>query len=405
MITVLTNAHIFDGVGDVLKPGHVVIEGDRIVDVADSVGNVGAEAQVIDLRGRTLMPGLIDAHIHSYTPSLDADRLPMTMVAHYAGKMLASFLDRGFTTVRDVGGADYGLRRAIDVGWIRGPHLIYCGKVLTQTGGHGDPRAPGSHDGCAHHEYVGHSSRVVDGVDSVRRAARDELRNGASFIKIAASGGGLSPSDELGSVQFSEEEIAAAVDEASRFGRYVTVHAHQDVEIGRCLDLGVECIEHGSGISEDLAARIVELGVSVVPTLAIGRAIVREGPKLGFSDFVMAKVATVNARGLETLERLHRSGVRLGFGTDLVGGLDRYQYDEFQIRREVLPPADILRSATSVNAAIVRRPDAGQVAEGFIADLIVVQGNPLEDLSVFSGDGHNVQLVVTGGDIVKNSLN
>jgi imidazolonepropionase-like amidohydrolase len=400
--TVLINGLIFDGVNDDLRSGQVVIERDRIIDVAERV-RPSAAAHVIDVRGRTVMPGLIDAHIHAYAPQRNADRLPITMVAHWARKMLASCLNRGFTTVRDTGGADHGLRRAIDAGWLEGPHLIYCGKALSQTGGHGDYREA-SADGCPHHGYVGHTTRVVDGVDDVRRVVRNELRLGAGFIKIMASGGGLSPSDEIEDVQFSDDEIGAAVDEAVRYRRYVTAHAHPDEVISRCLELGVRCFEHGTMISDQTAARAAELGAAVVPTLSIGQAVARHGRELGFAEGAMRKVAMINALSVDSLERLHRSDVLTGFGTDLIGGLDHYQCREFQIRREVWPAADVLRSATSVNAAIVRRPDVGRIEAGRVADIIAVLGNPLDDMSVFTEDGRNVQLVLKGGDIVKNIL-
>lgn len=402
MTTVLTNCLVFDGVGDDLRPGHVVIEGDRIVEIPDRVGQLG-DARVIDVHGRTVMPGLIDAHIHAYAPQRNADRLPITMVAHWARKMLASCLNRGFTTVRDTGGADHGLRRAVDAGWIEGPHLIYCGKALSQTGGHGDMREFGA-DGCPHHGYVGHTTRVVDGVDDVRRVVRNELRLGAGFIKIMASGGGLSPTDEIEDAQFSDDEIGAAVDEAVRYRRYVTAHAHPDEVIRRCLELGVRCFEHGTMISEQTAARAAELGAAVVPTLSIGRAVARHGRELGFGEGAMRKVALINALSLDSLERLQRSDVRTGFGTDLVGGLDHYQCGEFQIRREIWPAADVLRSATSVNAEIVRRHGVGRIEAGLVADIIAVRGNPLEDMSVFTDDGRNVELIIKGGDVVKDIM-
>jgi imidazolonepropionase-like amidohydrolase len=404
MITVLANGQIFDGVRDDVQPGHVVIEDGKIVEVTEHLGAIAADARVIDVGGRTVMPGLIDAHIHAYAPQANADQLPITMVAHWASKMLAACLNRGFTTVRDTGGADHGLRRAIDAGWIAGPHLIYCGKAISQTGGHGDYRQSAPNDWCAHDHYVGHTTRTVDGADSVRKAVREELRRGAGFIKIMASGGGLSPTDALEDVQYSDGEIAAAVDETGRYGRYVTAHAHPDAVISRCLELGVRCFEHGTMISDKTAARVVELGASVVPTLSIGHAVARHGRELGFSDEVMRKVASVNALSLESIERLQRTGVRTGFGTDLVGGLDHFQYQEFQLRREVWSAADVLRSATSVNAQVVRRYDVGRIEAGLVADVIAVQGNPLDDVSVFSGDGDNVQLVVKGGDVVKNTM-
>jgi imidazolonepropionase-like amidohydrolase len=400
------NMSLLDPKWDEPRGGYeVLVEGDTIKAVSNKPIKA-ANARVVDCGKRTLMPGLIDSHVHVFLTEVNIrhlENIPLTLMTAKSAELMRGMIDRGFTTVRDTGGADHGLRRAIDAGWIVGPHLIYCGKAISQTGGHGDYRQSAPHNWHADDGYIGHTTRVVDGADNVRKAVREELRRGAGFIKIMASGGGLSPSDALEDVQYSDDEIAAAVDETERYGRYVTAHAHPDVVISRCLELGVRCFEHGTMISDKTAAQVAEQGASVVPTLSIGQAIARHGRDLGFSEAVMRKVASVNALSLESLERLQRSGARTGFGTDLVSGLDHYQYQEFQIRREVWSAADVLRSATSVNAQVVRRREVGRIAEGFVADVIAVQGNPL-DVSVFTGDGHNVQLVIKGGEIVKNTL-
>ena len=408
MIVVLTNAAFFDGTSDELRSGHVVIEDGCIVDIADSLPSSDDRRRTISVQGRTLMPGLIDAHVHAYFPDVDAtvgDRLPVTMVAHWAARMLAASLNRGFTTVRDTGGADWGLYGAIERGWVTGPRLIYCGKALSQTGGHGDMRDPHDTGWCGCSGYVGHSSRVVDGPDRVRIAIREELRRGASFIKIMGSGGVASPADPLERCQFSDEEISAAVDETRRHGSYVTAHVHPDEAIRRCIELGVPCLEHGTLISDATAALAAERDVSVVPTMAVIKALARHGRELGFPSVSLEKLAMIEPLALQSLECLHRAGVRTGFGTDLIGELERYQCTEFAIRGEVWAAADVLRSATAINAEILGIDDrVGQIAPGFDADLIAVSGNPLDDLNLFTDDGRNVPLVIKRGHIVKNEL-
>jgi imidazolonepropionase-like amidohydrolase len=403
--TLFTNGQVFDGVGGELRELDVVVEGDRIVDVSESRIS-STSAHRIDLRGRTLMPGLIDAHVHAYFPHVDAgqgDRLPTTAVAHWAARMLGASLLRGFTSVRDTGGADVGLHVAIERGWVDAPRMFFCGKALSQTGGHGDMRRPGEIEpcGCAH-GYEGHLSRTADGADEVRRAVRDELRQGASFIKIMGSGGVASPTDPIHAAQYSDDEILAAVDETDRHGAYVTAHVHPDGAIRRAIELGLRCIEHGTMISEETARLAAERGTSIVPTMAVIMSLAEHGVELGFPEVSLQKLAVVHPIALHGVEIMRRAGVRIGFGTDLIGSLERYQCTEFTIRREILPAAEILRSATSVNAEIIGAADRiGRVAPGMLADLIVVDGNPLDDVSLFNEDGTNVPIVMKGGRVYK----
>ncbi len=407
MRILLRNANVFDGVSPALRRADVLVEGDRIVEVSDTPLRAESE-RALDLRGRTLMPGLIDAHVHVYYPEVDwaaGDRLPITMVAHRARRMLEDCLTRGFTSVRDTGGADYGLAMAIARGWLRSPRVFFCGKALSQTGGHGDLRRPHEDDLCTCGGYSGHVSRVVDGADNVRRAIREELRRGAHFIKLMGSGGISSQGDSLHAAQYSDEEISAAVDETRRHGTYVTTHIHPDDAMRRAIELGVPCIEHGTFASEDTARLAAERGTSVVPTLAVFKALARYGAAEGFPRESLDKLAVAEPRAVGGLERLHRAGVRVGFGTDLIGSLDRHQATEFAIRAEVLSPGEILRSATSVNAEILGRGhELGKVEPGYLADLIAVAGDPLGDLSVFDEQGTKVELVMRGGEIVEDRI-
>jgi imidazolonepropionase-like amidohydrolase len=403
-----SRALLFDGENSGLRECDVRVLDGRIVEISDQPLTT-LSGRVIAINGRTLMPGLIDAHVHICCTHVDerrTDLMPPSLVAQRARIVLESSLQRGFTSVRDTGGADSGLHLAVEYGWIKGPRLFFCGKVLSQTGGHGDLRTHYDAALCACGSgYRGHLAMVVDGVDAIVREVREQLRTGASFIKILASGGVSSPGPNLHACQYSDAEIQAVVEEAERHVVYVTAHAHSDAAVRRCIALGVHGIEHATLISEDTARLAASAGTSVVPTLAVIDALRELGPQLGYPAGSLAKLATIGNCGLEALGRLHRAGARVGFGTDLIGQTYDRQCSEFTIRRAVLPPFEILRSATSVNAEILGKGDElGRVAAGFAADLIVVDGNPLEDLSVFTADGRHVPLVMKGGEILKDSL-
>lgn len=406
----LVNGRVFDGVSPDVTANTILVENGRILEVSDKPIK-SATARTIDLKGRTLMPGLIDAHVHAYFPHVDplkSERMPTTMVAHRAGRMFEASLNRGFTSMRDTGGGDYGLYLAIERGWLKGPRLYYCGHALSQTGGHGDMRHPHEHDSHEHEICtcgIGHSGRltmVVDGVDNVRRAVREELRRGAHFIKITASGGVSSTGDALHTAQYAEDEIRAIVDEVERHDTYVTAHCHPDGSIRRCIELGVHCIEHGTLITEETAAFAAARGTNIVPTLAVIAALAEHGARLGYPPESLAKLAEIVPSAQTGVERMKRAGVRIGFGTDLIGELDRHQCIEFTLRREIMSPFEILRSATSINADIIRQgKHIGRIAPGYLADMIAVDGDPLSDVTLFTEDGRNVPLVIKGGAIMK----
>jgi imidazolonepropionase-like amidohydrolase len=403
-----TRALLFEGESPQLREADVRVLDGNIVEVSEQplATHTG---RLIELNGRTLMPGLIDAHVHVCCTDVDerrTDLMPPSLVAQRARIALESSLQRGFTSVRDTGGADRGLHLAVECGWIKGPRLFFCGKVLSQTGGHGDLRAPYDAALCSCGTgYRGHLAVVVDGVEALIREIREQLRGGASFVKILASGGVASPNPNLRACQYSEAEIRAAVDEAERHGVYVTAHAHSDTAVRRCIALGVHGIEHATLITDDTARLAAKAGTAIVPTLAVIDALRELGPRLGFPAGSLAKLESLGNSGLESLEVLHRAGARVGFGTDLIGQTYDLQCTEFTIRSAVLTPFDILRSATSVNAAILGQADRlGRVAPGFLADLIVVEGNPLQDVGLFTADGRHVPLVMKGGEILKDSL-
>ena len=386
---------------------HVLVEGDRIREVSDAPIKSGS-AQTIDLKGRTLMPGLIDAHVHVLAVDLPLDRLsdrPVTLLTLQAAKVLEGMLQRGFTTIRDAGGADGGLAEAVEEGLVHGPRIFPSGMALSQTGGHGDvrPRTQ-SVETCACCAGGLAGSRIADGVAECRRAARDELRKGATQIKILASGGVASPYDPIWNLQYSEEEVRAIVEEARAWRTYVLAHAYSPEAIRRSIEFGVRSIEHGNLIDRATAEHVAGADAFVVPTLATYDALHRFGRELGFTETNMAKLAEVREAGLGSLEILQRAGVKIGWGTDLLGPMHRHQSREFIIRAEAMAPFDIIRSATLVNAELLNRAgDLGVVAPGARADLIAVDGDPLTDISLLDGQGEHLTQIMKDGVFYKTS--
>ncbi len=404
---IFRNGRVFDGSSEDLQGGlEVLVEGGRIKEVSNRPLRLGG-ATVVDLGGRTLMPGLIDAHFHAYATHVDlakAGAAPLSLHALEAHVLLEESLQRGFTTVRDAAGADVGLALATERGLIKGPRIFYSGRALTQTGGHGDLRAPTHIEPCACAQTGGMLGCVVDGVDAVRKAAREELRKGAHQIKIFVSGGISSPSDPVWMRQFTDEEIRAAVEEAASRRTYVLAHAYTAESIARAVKCGVRSIEHGNLINRAAAEQVKAHNAYVVPTLVTYEANHRHGAAAGAPSFMLEKLDEVRLAGLEALSLLMDVGVRIGFGTDLLGPLHRFQSDEFTIRAQVQKPIDILRSATSVNAALLQRPnELGTIRAGAIADLIVVDGDPLADLAVLGGQGERIPLVMKAGEILKRT--
>ncbi|MEM9250547.1 MAG: amidohydrolase family protein [Pseudomonadota bacterium] len=406
MITVLDNAVVWDGLSEEPTDGPVVIEDTRIRAVGEDCP--GAE-QRIDCGGLFLMPGLIDAHYHANTPSYDfygTDRMHPALLAAHASKLLSGALDRGYTTIRDAGGGDIGLAQALDAGLIDGPRFFFPGRAITQTGGHGDMRRRGTVELCECGHYAGVICEAVDGADAMRRTVRERFRQGATQIKIFLSGGVSTELAPLDMPHFSDAEILVAVEEAARRGSYVMAHCHTDEGARRCVALGVRSIEHGSLITDATAALIAEAGVFVVPTLSAGVLIGGKAAELGLPASAVQKVLEVNARALEAVAACARAGVKLGLGCDLHGDAAlQTQGRELRLRGEVQRPVDVLRSATSVNAEIVQRAgDLGQITPGALADLVLVEGDPLRDLAVFEHSDRTIRLVMLGGAVRRDRM-
>jgi imidazolonepropionase-like amidohydrolase len=390
------------------RPGHdLLVEGDRIVEVGPDLR--APDARRVDCRGGTLMPGLIDAHVHAVITTMDLaslERRPVTLVAHEARVVLEQMLRRGFTTVRDAGGADWGLAQAVERGLIRGPRLFFSGRVLSQTGGHGDLAARGDSAAlCACEIRTTGFSHVADGVPAVRKAAREELRKGATQVKIMASGGVASPSDPIWNLQYSDEEMRAIVEEAQGWRTYAMAHAYTPEAITRAVRAGVRTVEHGNLIDRDAAGLMAERGAFLVPTLVTYFAIEEFGRALRFPESGLRKVRDVLDAGLTSLKIAAEAGVPMGFGTDLLGETHAQQSREFGIRAQVLSPLEILRSATVVNARILNRTgELGVLAAGALADLLVVDGDPLADLSLLERTDESLLAVVKGGELMVDRL-
>jgi len=410
MITVFRHANVFDGHNeDIIENADVVVEDGRIREVSQNAGDF-EDARIIDCHGRVLMPGLIDCHFHAYSPSMDIaanDRMPHSLMVAHAARILEGTLKRGFTTVRDAAGGDIGLWMAIEQGLIKGPRFYFSGKALSQTGGHGDMRRGDQQELCGCAGYDGSISLVTDGADAVRAAAREELRKGAHQIKIFVSGGGLSPSDPMWMPQFTEEEIRAVVYEASTRNTYVMAHSHTDDSARRCSEYGVRSIEHGTLINKEETAKIIARnGTFVVPTLSVIDVLQRHVDELKLAPEIIAKINGVGTEMLEAIELCSRSGVKLGFGTDLLDhAFHPYQGGEMELRGQVSKPIDVLRSATSINADIIQMADElGCIRPGAFADILVLDGDPFTDLSLFRTPEKSMPLIMKNGEVVRNTL-
>src|SRR5215471_15395482 len=361
------NAKLLDPRKDALQGGSsVLVEGELIREVSAKPIKA-AKAQVIDCQGRTLMPGLIDCHVHVMLSEVNIrylEAIPLTMMTVRASALARAMIDRGFTTVRDTGGCDWGMRDGMN----------FC-------------------------------MEIADGPDAVRASVREQLRQGADQIKIMVSGGVASPYDPLDSKQFTIEEIRAAVEESEAFGRYTQAHAYTAEAITRAVSQGVRTIEHGNLIDEKAAALMKQKGAYLVANLVTYYAMRERAKDFGMTAEMLAKNDLVIDGGLKSLEICKRAGIPVGYGSDLHGQLQVDQSREFMFRREVLSPIEIIRQATLVGAEIVRMPGKlGVVKEGAFADLLVVDGDPIKKLELLTGQGENLSIIMKAGRFHKNRL-
>jgi len=403
------NVKLLDPGKDELLGGHeVLVEDDVIREVSDRPIQP-AGATVIDGGGRTLMPGLIDCHVHVFLSELNIrnlEHVPLTLMTARAAELMRGMIDRGFTTVRDTGGADWGIKAAVEGRLLSGPRLFISGRAIGPTGGHSDSRRRtdgGAPCGCCNAMVF--TMALADGPDDVRRSAREQMRQGADQVKIMMSGGVASPYDPLDSLQYSPGEVAAVVEEAQAFGRYVCAHAYTPEAITRAMQGGVRTIEHGNLIDEPAARLMAEKGAFLVANLVTYHAMKERAAQLGMSADMLAKNDVVLEAGYRSLEICKRAGVPVAYGSDLLGPLQEEQSREFLIRGEVMKPIEVIRSATTVAARVLRREGTlGVIAPGALADLLLVDGNPLLDLGLFQNQGAHLTAIMKGGTFHKNLL-
>jgi imidazolonepropionase-like amidohydrolase len=314
-------------------------------------------------------------------------------------------LMRGFTTVRDLGGATGPFRAAMETAPVALPRLNICGKAISQTGGHTDQRGPFDNSPTdGYPDRLGAMGIICDGVAECRRGARDQFRTGADFCKIMANGGVSSPSDPIHFLGFSREEILAFVEEAQNVGSYVAAHLYTDEAILRAVECGVHSLEHCNLISAETARLAADKGCIACPTLITYDKLLFEGPSLGLPPASVAKVNDVRLRGLESLSIMADAGLPMAYGSDLLGGMQPHQSGEFELRAQVLPTQMVIAAATEIAAKLLRMEgDIGTLAPGAFADVILVRANPLDDISVLSGQGEGIAAIIKDGQMVKNA--
>ena len=403
------NMSLLDPKWDEARGGYEVLVEDDLIREVSARPIKAAKASVVDCGKRTLMPGLIDCHVHVFLTEVNIrnlENVPLTLLTAGASNLIRGMIDRGFTSVRDTGGADWGIKTAVETGLIPGPRLFISGKAIGPTGGHSDSRRRtdiGAPCGCCN--AMVYCMAIADGPDEVRKLVREQMRQGADQVKIMCSGGVASPYDPLDSLQFSEAEIAAATDEAANFGRYVLAHAYSPEAITRAVTNGVRTIEHGNLIDDKAARLLKSKGGYMVANLVTYFSMKERAAQFGMTANMLAKNDVVLEGALRSLEICKKAGVKVGYGTDLLGALQVDQSLEFIHRAKVLKPIEIIRQATTIGAEILRMEGKlGTVAPGAFADLILVDGNPLKKLDLFLDQGAHLPMIMKGGKFHKNAL-
>ena len=425
----ITNVNVFDGKSENLAAGmSVLVEGNKITKVESSIP-APRGATVIDGAGRTLMPGLIEAHGHLMT-NTSVEATAATLYWDESGARMVHranhYLELGFTTVRDVAGWVMGIKVAIDDGTIPGPRLYAAGPAISQTSGHGDMRLPfqknpylgrfpaNANPQDGNFNAMGHLV-LADGVPEVQKAVRENLSAGTHFIKLMAGGGIASFSDPLESIQYTKEELAAAQDEAERYGTYVTVHAHMDKAINNALDAGIRHFEHASIMSDKTMKRLGKAGAYICPQAFLFLQKPEDNPS--WTNDIQRKKAQLAYDGVDIIFRnAEKYGIKVLWGTDVIGPPEVFDemVREWEFRAPYFSNAEQLRQATSLNAEVLELttfrnpyPEAplGVIVEGAYADLLLIDGNPIEDIMVMTEPRKNFDLIMKDGKIYKNTIN
>lgn len=394
---------VADGVGADPSAVDVRVTNGKI----SAVGHAPSGVETLDLNGRLLTPGLIDAHVHLGLSSPIRAQFGFQMsAAEIAADIFSSAgdaLDAGFTTVRDTGGIDGGVVDVIEKGKVRGPRVLSCGPVQCETGGHGyygsawEPTELWT----AHHVPGLCALSLMSGdAGELRRNVRESFRRGATFIKLCVTGGVVGGNDHLSDTQFSVDEITVAVEEAQARGTYVTVHAHNNAGIRNAVLAGVRCVEHGTDIDAPTAELMREHDVALIPTFAVIEQL-SDTEGMGLESGARDRIAGVRERMASALTLATEAGLRVGLGSDLIGPNQRRRGEELRLRAELQTPMQALVSATSINAEILGlKESVGMIGEGMLADLVVWQRDPLQNANNFA-DPDMAAIVIKAGRIVK----
>jgi imidazolonepropionase-like amidohydrolase len=406
-VITLTSERIFDGSGGDPFGGQLSLAGGRIDRVErGSSTSSGADGQVLELGNFSVLPGLIDAHTHMGLVNIPPD--PGAAVAVVAAQIFENMrlaLSEGFTTIRDLGGIDGGVVEAVNLGLVPGPRILPSGPLISETGGHGDWRP-----GYAHGAWEGNIPGLVqpaalaDGVAAVRALGRSALRDGATQLKAALSGGFSSSFDKLDDLQFALDEMRALVEVAKARHTYVTAHAHHSEAVHLGLQAGLECFEHGTFLDQDAINAMSAQGASLVATLSLVERYQDPSRREALRDDLAARAAAAFPAMARSVTLAIAAGITVGSGSDLTGAPQTGRGRELAVRAQVTNPLEAISAATGANAHILRLDsETGSLREGLSADLVVVEGNPLDDPDLFS-EAENIRLVVLRGRLYKNTL-
>lgn len=395
---------IITGTGQVIIPGTIIIQGERITSVGKtSEIKIPGGARIIELKGHSLLPGFIDAHTHLASIDNDGGDLAALKETPAHGAIYGTInarktLEAGFTTVREAGSLGYvdvALRDAINKGLIPGPRIHASGPALGTTGGHADV------NGWSPFLDLPGTGAIVDGADQVRKQVRLNAKFGADQIKIVATGGILSVGDAVGAPQMTVEELQAAVSEANRLGRKVMAHAHAGTGLLQAVEAGVASIDHGSLVDDEAISAMKRRGTYLVPTLIILEEIVRDGEKKGVPVYALEKARKIAAERRIRLKKAYQEGVLFALGTDATSDIHGRNGEEFQYMVEILgaTPMQAITIGT-INAAklLGAEQDIGSIEAGKLADVVAVEGNPLEDIRLLE----KPSMVFKGGNVVFN---
>lgn len=409
MALVFSGAVLVDGTGaDPRKATTLVVDQGAIASITKQSPAVRSDDQGFDLGGCTLLPGLIDAHAHVglvFNMAADSGAMSASEIAAKTFRNCELALDAGFTTLRDMGGVDGGLARAIESGDVRGPRIFPSGPAIAQTGGHGHLTGPF----CDLNHPLAIPGLVqllelCDSPDEVRRAARKIFRRGATQLKLFISGGVVSHTDRLEDTQLTIEELRAAVVEAKARRTYVAGHAHNCEAMRNGLAAGIECFEHATMLDEATAAAIKAANAAVDPTMTVCNLMVNEWKAWGLDESVVPRMTGVEAKMMDAVRIARDAGLLIGSGSDLLGPGQNRRGLELVLKAKILGPMEALCSATLNNAKIMRLDDKlGTLEQGKAADVIAVRGDPLANPEIFD-DPSRVVLVIKGGRVVKNLL-